>query len=95
VAFLPDVPPLAELGLRDFESVGWFGLVAPAGTPPDIIERLNAAFVKALKDPAAADKIRVLGAEPAPSSPQQFADFIRSESIKWGRLIADAGIKSE
>ena len=95
VAFLPDVPPLAELGLRDFESVGWFGLVAPAGTPPDIIGRLNAAFQKALSDPTAADKIRVLGAEPAPSSPEKFAEFIRSESVKWGKLITDAGIKSE
>jgi tripartite-type tricarboxylate transporter receptor subunit TctC len=95
VAFLPDVPPLAELGLRDFESVGWFGLVAPAGTPPDIIGRLNAAFQKALSDPAAAEKIRVLGAEPAPSSPEKFAEFIQSESVKWGKLIADAGIKGE
>jgi tripartite-type tricarboxylate transporter receptor subunit TctC len=95
VTFLPDVPPLAELGLNGFESVGWFGLVAPAGTPADIITKLNAAFQKALKDPAAAEKIRVLGAEPAPSSPEKFAEFIRSESVKWGKLIADAGIKGE
>jgi tripartite-type tricarboxylate transporter receptor subunit TctC len=95
VAFLPDVAPLAELGLNDFESVGWFGLVAPAGTPPDIVKRLNAAFAKALNDPVAAEKIRGLGAEPAPSSPEQFAQFIRSESVKWGKLITDAGIKSE
>jgi tripartite-type tricarboxylate transporter receptor subunit TctC len=95
VGFLPDVPPLAELGLSDFESVGWFGLVAPAGTPPEIINRLNGAFVKALNDPAAADKIRILGAEPAPSSPEKFAAFIASESRKWGKLITDAGIKSE
>jgi tripartite-type tricarboxylate transporter receptor subunit TctC len=95
VAFLPDVRPLAELGLSGFESVGWFGLVAPAGTPPDIIGRLNAAFVKALSDPAAIEKIRVLGAEPAPSSPEAFAKFIQSESAKWGKLIAEAGIKSE
>jgi tripartite-type tricarboxylate transporter receptor subunit TctC len=95
VPFLPDVPPLAELGLTDFESVGWFGLVAPAGTPPEIIDRLNAAFVKALKDPGAIEKIRVLGAEAAPTSPAAFAKFIRSESDKWGKLIADAGIKAE
>jgi tripartite-type tricarboxylate transporter receptor subunit TctC len=95
VAFLPDVPPLAELGLSGFESVGWFGLVAPAGTPPEIIGRLNAAFVKALSDPAAADRIRVLGAEPAPSSPENFAQFIRSESAKWGKVIEEAGIKGE
>ena len=59
VGFLPDVPPLAEQGLSGFESVGWFGIVAPAGTPPDVISKLNAAFVKALSDPAAIEKIRV------------------------------------
>ena len=95
VVFLPDVPPLAELGLSGFESVGWFGIVAPAGTPPDIVRQLNAAFVKALNDPAAVEKIRVLGAEPAPSSPEAFARFIQSESAKWAKLIADAGIKAE
>src|SRR5580692_1547841 len=57
VAFLPEVAPLAETGLSGFESVGWFGLVAPAATPPAIVGRLNAAFVKALDDPAAAEKI--------------------------------------
>jgi len=72
VAFLPDVPPLSQLGLSGFESVGWFGLVAPQGTPPAIIGRLNAAFVKALSDPAAVERIRLLGAEPAPSSAETF-----------------------
>jgi tripartite-type tricarboxylate transporter receptor subunit TctC len=95
VAFLAEVPPLSELGLDGFESVGWFGLVAPAGTPPDIIGRLNAAFGKALNDPAAAAKIRLLGAEPAPCSAQVFARFIASESAKWGKLIEDAGITGE
>lgn len=95
VVFLPDVPPLSELGLSGFESVGWFGVVAPAGTPPEIVRQLNAAFVKALSDPAAVEKIRVLGAEPAPSSPEAFARFIQSESTKSGKLIAEAGIKSE
>ena len=95
VAFLADVPPLSETGLSGFESVGWFGLVAPAATPPDVIGKLNAAFVKALNDPAVAEKIRGLGAEPAPSSADNFAQFIRSESVKWGKLIADAGITGE
>jgi tripartite-type tricarboxylate transporter receptor subunit TctC len=95
VSFLPGVRPLAEQGLAGFESVGWFGLVAPAKTPPEIIARLNAAFVKALSDPAAIEKIRVLGAEPAPSSPEAFAKFIASESAKWGKLIAETGIKGE
>ncbi len=95
VTFLPDVSPLAEQGLGEFESVGWFGLVAPAGTSPEIVSTLNAAFVKALRDPAAIEKIRGLGAEPAPGTPDAFAKFIQSESAKWGRLIAEAGIKAE
>ncbi|WOH53462.1 tripartite tricarboxylate transporter substrate binding protein [Bradyrhizobium sp. sBnM-33] len=95
VVFLPDVPTLAEQGLSGFEAVGWFGIVAPAGTPPDIVKTLNAAFAKALSDPAAIEKIRVLGAEPAPTSPEAFAKFIQSESVKWGKLIAEAGIKAE
>jgi tripartite-type tricarboxylate transporter receptor subunit TctC len=95
VVFLPGVPALSELGLSGFESVGWFGIVAPAATPPDIIRRLNAAFVKALRDPAAIEKIRILGAEPAPSSAEDFAKFIRTESTKWGELIAAIGLKSE
>jgi tripartite-type tricarboxylate transporter receptor subunit TctC len=95
VVFLPDVPTLAEQGLSEFESVGWFGIVAPAGTPTDIVSTLNAAFVKALSDPAAIEKIRVLGAEPKPTSAEAFAKFIQSESAKWGKLIAEAGIKAE
>ena len=91
---LPKVPTLAESGLTGFESVGWFGLVAPASTPPDIVARLNEAFVKALKDPSVAEKIRILGAEPAPTSPEEFGRFIQSESTKWGKLISEAGIKA-
>ncbi|NOJ45429.1 Bug family tripartite tricarboxylate transporter substrate binding protein [Bradyrhizobium archetypum] len=95
VVFLNDVPTLAEQGLSGFESVGWFGIVAPAGTPSEIVTKLNAAFVKALSDPAAVEKIRTLGAEPVPSSPDAFARFIQSESAKWGKLISEAGIKAE
>ena len=91
---LPDVPTLAESGITGFESVGWFGLVAPSGTPADIIARLNEAFVKALKDPSVVEKIRTLGAEPAPTSPPEFARFIASESERWGKLVKEAGIKA-
>ncbi|MBW8854561.1 MAG: tripartite tricarboxylate transporter substrate binding protein [Bradyrhizobium sp.] len=94
VPSLPDVPTLAEGGIAGFDSVGWFGLGAPAGTPPEIIARLNEAFVKALKDPIVAEKIRTLGAEPAPTSPEAFGRFIQSESAKWGKLIGEAGIKA-
>lgn len=95
VDFLPDVPTIAEAGLPGFEAVGWFGLVAPAGTPQPILEKLNAAFVKALGTPYVIDKIRTLGAEPAPSSARDFELFIQSENVKWSRLVAEAGINSE
>ena len=93
VPSLPAVPTLAESGVADFESVGWFGLVAPAGTPPEIITRLNEAFVRALKDPSVVEKIGSLGAVPAPTSPEQFSRFIASETAKWGKLVSEAGIK--
>jgi tripartite-type tricarboxylate transporter receptor subunit TctC len=93
VPSLPAVPTLAESGIADFESVGWFGLVAPSGTPADIIARLNQAFVKALKDPSVVEKIGSLGAVPAPTSPEQFSRFIASETAKWGKLVSEAGIK--
>jgi tripartite-type tricarboxylate transporter receptor subunit TctC len=94
VPSLPAVPTLAESGIAGFESVGWFGLVAPAGTPAEIIARLNAAFTKALKDPSVVEKIQSLGAVPAPTSPEQFARFIASETAKWGKLVSEAGIKA-
>lgn len=94
VPSLPDVPTLAESGIAGFESVGWFGLVAPAGTPADIVGRLNEAFTKALKDPSVIEKIRSLGAEPAPTSPEAFSRFIDSESAKWRKLVSEAGIKA-
>lgn len=95
VDFLPDVPTLGEAGLPGFDSVGWFGMVAPAGTPQPILDQLNATFVKALRTPSVIEKIRTLGAEPAPSSAQDFALFIQSENVKWARLVAEAGIKAE
>jgi tripartite-type tricarboxylate transporter receptor subunit TctC len=90
---LPEIPTFAEAGLRDFESNGWFGIVAPAGTPRDVIARLNAAFVTVLNDPAIADRIRALGSEPMPMTPDAFAAFIRSEIDKWLKVVAASGAK--
>jgi tripartite-type tricarboxylate transporter receptor subunit TctC len=92
---LAEVPTLAEAGLPDYESVGWFGLVAPRNTPPDIIARLHAAFSSALRDPQVIEKIGVLGAEPAPSSPEGFAAYIDSEGEKWGKLVNAVGLKAD
>jgi tripartite-type tricarboxylate transporter receptor subunit TctC len=95
LATLTDVPTLAEGGLTGYDSVGWFGLVAPAGTPPSIVARLNSAFGKALRDPGIAERISGLGAEPAPTSVDEFRSFVAAENAKWRKLITDAGIKAD
>jgi tripartite-type tricarboxylate transporter receptor subunit TctC len=95
VASLPQVPTFAEQGLEGYESVGWFGLVAPASTPPAVIARLNAAVVKAMEEPALRERLTTLGAEPSPGTPEAFREFISSESAKWAKVVSEAGIKSE
>jgi tripartite-type tricarboxylate transporter receptor subunit TctC len=85
---LPGIPTFAEAGLPNFQSNGWFGIVAPAGTPPDVIAKLNAAFVAVLKDPAIVERIRALGSEPMPMTPDEFSAFIRSEIDKWLKVVA-------
>jgi tripartite-type tricarboxylate transporter receptor subunit TctC len=91
---LPDVPTFDELGLKGYESVGWYGVVAPAGTPPDIVAKLNEAFVATLQEPEVAARIRGVGAEPAPMKPAQFDAFIKAETKKWTDLIKKAGLKA-
>ena len=90
---LPDLPTFAESGLPGYESIGWFGFVAPAGTPPDVIDKLNGAIVAALADPAVLARIRLLGADPMPTTPEAFGRFIRSEYDKWAKLVAETGAK--
>jgi len=90
---LPGTPTFAEQGLPGFEATGWFGIVAPAGTPQDVIVKINAAFVTALKDPAIAEQIRGLGSDPMPMAPDEFARFIESEAKKWETVAAKAGKK--
>ncbi|MET0867982.1 MAG: tripartite tricarboxylate transporter substrate binding protein [Pseudorhodoplanes sp.] len=90
---LPDIPTFDELGLKGYESIGWYGVIAPAGTPPDIIKKLNEAFVETLKEPEVVERIRSVGAEPAPMTPAQFSAFIRNETAKWSEVIQKAGIK--
>ena len=88
---LPEIPTLAESGLPGFESSGWFGIVVPAGTPADVIARLNAALVTVLKDPDVVERIRALGAEPMPMTPAEYAAFINSEIDKWLKVVAASG----
>ena len=91
---MPDVPTFAESGLPGYQSIGWFGFVAPAGTPPDVVAILNAAIVATLRDPAIRDGIHAMGAEPMPGSPAEFGKFIRSEYEKWARVVAQSGARS-
>ncbi len=91
---LPQIPTLDEAGLPGFESNGWFGIVAPAGTPADVITTLNKAFVTVLKDPEIIERIRALGAEPVPMTPADYAAFIRSEIDKWLKVVAVSGGKA-
>ena len=95
-AVLPDVPAIAEYKpLATFELVNFFGMYAPAGTPEPIIRKLNTAIVQALKTPELAAKLRELGFEPAPTTPEQFRDFLRAESAKFAKIIVDANVKVE
>lgn len=91
----PNVPTLAETGLPGFEAEGWYGIVVPRGTPPDVIAKLNAETLKALADPATADKIRGAGFEIIAKSPADFAAYMRSEQSRWAKLIKEANIKAE
>ena len=91
---MPDVPTFAESGLPGYESIGWFGFVAPAGAPPEIIATLNTSIVATLHDPAIRDRIRAMGAEPMPGSPVEFGKFIRSEYEKWARVVGQSGARS-
>lgn len=92
---VPNVPTLAESGLPDYEATGWTGIVAPAGTPPDVIAKLNASIVQAIKSPDIQQAFAKQAAEPVGSTPEEFAAFIRSETDKWGKTIRAAGISAE
>jgi len=91
----PQIPTLAESGLPGFEAEGWYGIVVPKGTPPDVIARLNAETLKALADPATAQKINGAGFDIIAKGPAEFAAYMRSEQTRWAKLIKQAGIKAE
>lgn len=90
---LPDVPTVAEAGLPQFQVAFWSGLVAPAGTPKDIVARLNAEVVKALATPEVRETLAKQGLEPSGNSPEQFAAFIGEENARWARVVKVSGAK--
>ncbi len=94
-AALPDVPTVAETGIKGYEATNWYGYVAPAGTPGAIIERLHKETVAILNMPDVREALLSRGIEAAPSSPAEFAAFIRAENSKWDKVIKQSGIKGE
>ena len=90
---LPDVPTIAESGLPGFEATSWFGIVAPAGTPPAIIARINADIDQWLQSPDVKEKLLAQGAIAAGGTPEQFAAHIRSETEKWAKVVKASGAK--
>ena len=92
---MPDAPTVAETGLPGFEASNWFGLMAPAGTPPDIVARLNAETAKALQAPDVREKLNALGFEIQTSTPQELHALIKSETEKWARVIKTSGARAE
>lgn len=93
--FLPDVPTIAEQGYPGFESVGWIGLAAPAKTPPEILNKLNAEVRKMLQDPAVRERFAALASTPVGDTREQFAAFIKSEIAKWSKIAKESGTKAD
>ena len=90
----PDVPTISESGAPGFEAKSWFGLVAPAGTPPDVIKKINQDVTKVISDRAFAEKfLAAQGLEPITGTPEQFAASIRAETVRWGKVVKDADVK--
>ena len=92
---MPDVPTVAEQGYAGFETSQWYGLMAPAGTPEAIVQRLAQAAVAAGKSPAVADRLSAEAAEPSTSTPKEFAEFIKLEAARWSDVVKKSQIKAD
>jgi tripartite-type tricarboxylate transporter receptor subunit TctC len=95
-AAAPNIPTLAEQGIKGFDAVQWFGLCAPAGTPPAVIAKLHDAVVKALNDPSVKAQYTKLAMTPEPSaSAAAYAKFVRDEGVRWGKVVKAAGVQAK
>jgi tripartite-type tricarboxylate transporter receptor subunit TctC len=95
IAVLPNVPTVAEQGYKGFEAVDWKMIVAPAGTPADVVKRLNGATAKALTQPTLIAKLAEEGSSAMSGSPEEVARYLKSEQAEWGTVIREAGIRFE
>jgi tripartite-type tricarboxylate transporter receptor subunit TctC len=94
-SFAPDIPTIAESGVPGYEVAVWFGLVAPAGTPRDIVMKLNAEVLRILAMPDVRERFQGQGVEPVGSTPEQFGEHIKAQMAKWAKVVQDAGVKAE
>jgi len=95
-AELPEVPTIAESGFKGFEASTWYGLLAPAGTPPAVVAKLNAEVNRALATPEVRQRLAAEGGEAlGGGSPEQFASFLKAEHSKWGRVVKESGARAE
>ena len=94
-AALPEVPTVAEAGLADFDVTTWYGVLAPAGTPRNVITRLNTELIKVMHAPELKEKLAATGTDPLTSTPDEFAAYIKREIAKWGDVIRKAGVKAD
>jgi len=92
---LPDVPTAAEAGLPGFEVTTWYGVLAPAGTPRAIVERLNTELGRIMLAPELQPRLADMATEPRSGTPEAFAAYLREETAKWGKVIRDAGLRAE
>jgi tripartite-type tricarboxylate transporter receptor subunit TctC len=92
---LPDLPTVAEAGVPGYEAVGWFGLLAPAAAPKEVVFKLNRDFVAVMADKDLRRRAADLGADLVGNAPDEFARFIRDDQAKWAKLMREAGIKPE
>jgi tripartite-type tricarboxylate transporter receptor subunit TctC len=89
---LPDLPTVAEAAnLPGYEATSWFGILVPANTPPDLVKLINTEVVRAINSPAVRERYAAMGAEPVGNTPEQFANFIKSEIAKWTRVVKESG----
>jgi tripartite-type tricarboxylate transporter receptor subunit TctC len=94
-AAAPEVPTVAELGYPEFEASNWFALLGPAHLPREVVTRMHAEVVRALRDPAIRDKLSHQGADPVGSTPEELAEYMRSETFKWAPVVKASGAKAD
>jgi tripartite-type tricarboxylate transporter receptor subunit TctC len=94
-AVAPDLPTVAETGVPNYALTAWVGIFAPAGTPPEMVARMNTAINAALAFPDVKERLIKIGGEPLPGPPEQLGQLLREDFAKYGKVIREAGIKAE